>query len=105
MIMVAHQHVGMNPKAGLLARFAQCLQKPLAVLIILENLLPVSAPRHHVIGRPRILDANWPGHVPPRFPRPTPAGQTQYVTFLGLTPSQRTPGVECSAMVGPEVTH
>src|ERR1035441_1123319 len=87
MIMVAHQHVGMNPKAGLLARFAQRLQESLAVLIILENLLPVSPTGHHVIGRPRILDANRPGHVPARLPRPNPAGQTQYVTFLGLTPA------------------
>jgi hypothetical protein len=49
--VVAHHHAGVNPETGLCARFAQHLQKSLAILIILENLLPVGLTGHHVIGR------------------------------------------------------
>jgi hypothetical protein len=44
MIIVAHQHAGVYPKTGLRAGFAQRLQDSLPVLVVLENLLPVTAP-------------------------------------------------------------
>ena len=49
MIMVAHQYAGVYPKTGPRAGFAQRLQQPLPVPVILENLLPVTATGHHVI--------------------------------------------------------
>ena len=47
----------MYPKTGLRAGFAQRLQESLPVPVILEKLLPVIAPGHHVIHRARIPEA------------------------------------------------
>ena len=57
MIIVAHQHAGMYPKTGLRAGFAQLLQESLPVLVVLENLLSVTATGQHAIHRARILEA------------------------------------------------
>ena len=81
--MVARQYAGVNPKTGLLAGFAQRLPEWLLVPGILDNLLAVTAPGHHVIRRARIQDANRRGHSPGRLPTRTPAGQAQYPIFYG----------------------
>src|SRR6266511_2216624 len=62
MIVVSHQHVGVNLPAGLLTRLTQRLRKALPVPVILENLLPVVATRHDVIHRSRILNAKRTCH-------------------------------------------
>ena len=57
MIIVAHQHVGVYPKTGLRAGFAQLLQESLPVLVVLDHLPPATAPGQHVIHRARIPEA------------------------------------------------
>ncbi len=52
-VVVGHQHAGMNPPTGLLAGFPQGLEKPLAVGIIRIDPLAVAAPGHYVIDRTR----------------------------------------------------
>jgi hypothetical protein len=40
----------------------QRFQEPLAVWAIPEDRLPVTAPGHHTIDRPRRLDSDWSRH-------------------------------------------
>ena len=50
--------------ASLCARLCQRLQQPLPVLVILKDGLSPVAPIHHMIDRPRILNAHLPSHAP-----------------------------------------
>src|ERR1035438_7001665 len=79
--VVAHEAIRMHLPAGLLTRLRERLQEPLPVLVILENGLPPVAPIHHVINRPRILDAQLPSH-PPRLALPLPFSQENYTISL-----------------------
>ncbi len=77
---VAHQRAGVNPKSGLLAGFAQRLPESLPVPVVSENLLPMTAPGHHMIHRGGTLDANRLGHTLGRLRPRNPVGQAQYVS-------------------------
>ena len=61
-IMVVHQHSGVDSPPGALAGLAQRLDKQLAVLVVNDNRFPPIAPGHHVVDRSRILDARLAGH-------------------------------------------
>ena len=62
MKVVPHQAIGVHLKTGLLTGFRQRLEKVLAIDIIVENVLPPVPAAHHVVDRPRILDANLARH-------------------------------------------
>jgi len=87
MIVVSHEHVGVNLPAGLLTRLTQRLQKALPVPVILENLLPVVAARHDVIHRSRILNAKRTCHCVLTLRSQANHRQSKTVIILGLTPS------------------
>src|ERR1039457_6989774 len=79
--VVAHEAIRVHLPTGLLARLRERLQQPLPVLVILEDGLPPVAPIHHVIDRPRILDAQLPSHAP-RLALPLPFSQANYTISL-----------------------
>jgi hypothetical protein len=64
-IMVSHQHPGMDPPPRSHARLAQRLEEQLPVVIVPENRLSPIAPCHHVIEGSGILNANAAGHRKP----------------------------------------
>src|SRR5882672_8860195 len=47
MIMIAHQHAGMDTPTGLLASFFQGFQESFAIRMVGEDRLPVTASSHH----------------------------------------------------------
>ena len=57
-IVVAHQHPGVDPPASLSARFAQHLEEQLPVVIASEDLFSTITPCHDVIEGTGILNAN-----------------------------------------------
>lgn len=61
MIMIAHQHITVNPKPRPFAQLPQGLQKQFAVLLPSKNRLPPVPSAHHVIHRSLIFDsyASW----------------------------------------------
>jgi len=63
MIVVAHQHVGVNAPAGLLASLRQRLDEVLPVNVIEEDLLPTITPAHDMIHGPRILETELARHA------------------------------------------
>ena len=77
--VIAHEAIRMHLPTSLLTRLRERLQQPLLVLVILEDGLPPVAPVHHVINRPRILDAQLPSHAP-TLTSPVLLGQ-ENVTF------------------------
>ena len=61
-IMVVHQHPGIDPPPRALAGLAQRFDKQLAVLVVNDNRFPPIAPSHHVVDRSWILDTRLAGH-------------------------------------------
>jgi len=53
----------MNLPACFLARLPQGFQKPLAILVILENIIPSIPSTHDVIDRPGIFDSQLSSHA------------------------------------------
>src|SRR6266498_2675584 len=84
-ILLTHQHVGVNLPPGLLTRPTQRLQKALPVSVILENLLPAVATRHHLIHRSRLLNAKGTCHCALRLRPQANHRQSKTVIILGLT--------------------
>ena len=75
MVMIAHQHTGMDPPPCARAGLAEGFQKAPPVLIVLENrLAPVSAVEN-VINGSLLFNACFAGHCFARFlsNRPPPA--------------------------------
>jgi len=69
--MIGHQAVGVDPHAEFVDHFREGLQKSTTVLIIEEYRPPLIPPGHHVIDRPRELDANRTRHAAhPATPHP-----------------------------------
>jgi ABC-type uncharacterized transport system involved in gliding motility auxiliary subunit len=65
MKMVKHQAVGMHLPPGLLTSFTQRVDKPLSILVILENLLTPIPTVHHVVDRTLILGSHLSRHAEP----------------------------------------
>src|SRR5438477_12794270 len=62
MKMIAHQTISMNLPSGSSADPRQKLKEKLSIAIILKNDFASVAPTQDMINRPRILNAQWPGH-------------------------------------------
>ena len=60
--VVRHQTEAVNLPGGLLASLRQRRQEQLAVVIVGEDCLLVVPAVHHVVDRPRVLDAQLPSH-------------------------------------------
>ena len=60
--MVGHEANGVDQPLRFGGRFIHGRQKPLAILIILEDGLAAVAAAHHVIDRARIFDSQGAGH-------------------------------------------
>ena len=87
MIVIAHQHVGVEAPAGPAAGLAERFQKAQAVPVIPIDRLSLIAPCHHMIGGSGIFNAQQPGHtgrIIPASPVPT---QDPFTSFLGLAVS------------------
>ena len=70
-IVISHQHIGVNAPAGFVAGLAQSLQKALPVPVIVEDGAALVAAGHDVVRCPGKLDAQWSGHdcaIPPQSP-------------------------------------
>jgi hypothetical protein len=63
MKVVQHQTISVDLPARFGARFAQCLQKTLAILIVLEDWFSPISPVHDVINRPWILHSQLARHA------------------------------------------
>jgi hypothetical protein len=62
MKVIAHQAPGVDLPVGFAAGFVQSLEEQLVVLIGTEDWLPMVAPVHEVVNRPRILNPDFPCH-------------------------------------------
>src|ERR1051325_3384621 len=63
MIVIAHQYVGGNGPAGLLAGFLQGFKKTLSIRVVFEDRAALIAAGHHMIYGTRILDAQRASHA------------------------------------------
>ena len=70
-IMVVHQHLGMNPQPEPLGQLPQQLQKTRAVGVLPVNGLSLVAASRNVVAPTRTLEAQCPCH-PPSQPPPAP---------------------------------
>jgi len=61
--MVQHEPPGVHPPIGPPARLPQGFQKARPIAVVTENRFSAISTIHHVINRPRILDAQFQGHV------------------------------------------
>ena len=71
MIMISHQHVGVNAPAGFGAGLAEGFHPALPVSVIFEDGAALIASGHDVIGCSWVFDAQWSGHnstIRPVFP-------------------------------------
>ena len=70
MKVIAHQAIRMHLPVGLAASLPQRAQEPLAICVVLADILALVPAVHHVIHRPRILDAQLARHGQPLSARP-----------------------------------
>jgi len=61
--LIGHQTIGMHLPAGFRASPAQRFHKALPIQVIPENRLPVIAPAHHVVKRPRVFHSQFSRHA------------------------------------------
>jgi hypothetical protein len=84
MIVIAHQHIGVNAPAGLATSLAERFEKPNAVPIILINHPALVAPSHHMIGGSGIFDVPRPSHntnfLGPFHGKCSRAGSRRFIT-------------------------
>jgi len=71
-IVIAHQHVGVNPPARLFAGFGQRFQNPSPIRVVFEKGAALVAARHHVVRRSGIFDAQRSGHATFKLHRQPP---------------------------------
>ena len=69
MEMIAHQAIGVHLPLGFQANLAQRREKPLAVLVVPEDSLPLVPATQDVINRSGILDAQVARHAQGLTPR------------------------------------
>ena len=61
-LVIRHEAIGMNLKAGLLAGFSRRFQEQLAILLFAENRLAAISAAHDMINGSRKLDADFSWH-------------------------------------------
>jgi hypothetical protein len=71
MVMVAHQHIGMDPAAGAFARLTPCAQKQLPVTVVVKNRLPQIPAVDHLINGSGKWNASFSRHLRQFRPVPT----------------------------------
>src|SRR5437667_119050 len=62
MVMVAHQHVGMNFPAGALANLSQSLKETSPIQIIFNDVFTPISPTHHMVSSPLKLHPYFASH-------------------------------------------
>ena len=62
--MIAHEHPCVNTPTRPSSGFSQRPEKAAPVIIILKNRLPAVPPRHDVVERSGMLNADAAGHDP-----------------------------------------
>src|SRR6202007_1524 len=62
MVMITHQHVGMNFPASALTKLPYRLQETHPIGIILKDVLAPVSPTHHMVSRALELNPYLPGH-------------------------------------------
>ena len=63
-VVIIHQHIGVNSHAKVLAQFSEQFQKVESVAVIAKDVLAFNAPRRHMIAAANPFDPQRPGHVP-----------------------------------------
>src|SRR5437773_1246085 len=66
--MIPHEAIGMNLPARLAARLAQGLDKPLAVVVVVEDRFALVPTVHNVVHCPGVLNPNFARHTVARIP-------------------------------------
>ena len=86
MVMIVHQHPGMDTPTRSPAHFTQGFKKSCAISIVAENLLLAIPPVHHVIDRPFKFDSCFSCHRIHLLPRFSLCCLSQIFTIHRLTP-------------------
>src|ERR1044071_9301611 len=61
-VVIAHEAIRVNLPTGLLTSFGQRLEEVVSIHVIQENILTPIASTHHMVHRPRVLNAQLPWH-------------------------------------------